>query len=196
MTRADMAEHLAGVARATFTPEAYTDLAEPGHTDGVERYLQAASWECAHISLLLERAAEAAGGWSYGPGSLWDATCRLQRAITAASEALQAKDVGRSAREFTAVALLWRALRDRQKEIDGLRQDVQLAATRQGEEAAEAQLTALAAAGERPKGVEWREEAARNFNLTDRAARRVWDAVAKDYPQLSSSQGKPKARRA
>lgn len=195
-TLAAMAEHLAGVARSTFTPEAYTDLAEPGHTDSVAKYLQAASWECAHLTSLLQSAAEAAGSWAYEPGSLWDAAMRFRIAIDSASSALQAGDVERVAREFTAVALRWHALRGRQLEIDGLQEDVQLAATRKGEERAEAQLKALATAGERPKGVEWRAEAVRSFNLTDRAARRVWDTVAQVHPQLSSTRGKPKTRRA
>lgn len=189
-----MTEHLAAEAKAGYSPEAYTDLYALGHTESVDRYLRAASWEVTHLHGLLSDAARLTGEWESGP--LSNLAFKLAGAVGRAHGALANNAVVEVAKEFTVVALLWKELRDRSDELAKLSGDVQRAATVTGEEAAEQQLRALAAAGERPVGEHWREAALVNFRpITARGARRVWDRVASDFMTLSSAAGKPKARR-
>ncbi|WP_374470299.1 hypothetical protein [Phenylobacterium sp.] len=193
----EMTAHLAARAREEFCPEAYAVHGAPGYADDITRYLRAAGWEHAHLAGLLADAARASGEWlPMAPGSLNELSSQLGWAIKWASEALAAGEVVHVAQAFTAVALHWAELRRRNAEVDRLAGDVQRSATLAGEAAAEAELRALAQAGERPVGNLWREEAQRKHTLTERGARRVWDAVATDYPALSSAAGKPKTRRA
>lgn len=192
-----MTAHLAAQARQNFSPEAYAVHGAPGYSDDVTRYLRAVSWEHAHLAGLLNDAVRASGQWlPMAPGSLNELSWQLGLAIKWADAALTSGDIGQAAQAFTAVALHWANLRRRQAEVDALAGDVQRAATLAGEEAAEAELRALVQAGERPVGRQWREEAARKHTLTERAARRAWDAVVTDFPTLASSAGKPKAGRA
>jgi hypothetical protein len=52
-----------------------------------------------------------------------------------------------------------------------------------------------ASKGEIPVGVRWKEHAKNTFNISGRQAVEAWDAVADEFPELSSPANKPKKRR-
>lgn len=192
----DMAEHLAAVARREFEPAAYTQPHARGATEPFEKYLRAAGFELGYVSLLVERASRASGDWSTRPGSLRELALNFRLAVGRAEEALAKGWVAEAAQSASAVAICWQQLRDRQAEVDALGEDVQRAATRKGEAAAEEELRALAAAGERPYRDVWSEDVQRRLAITQRGAKRVWEQVSKDFPHLSSTRGVPKRGRA
>jgi hypothetical protein len=176
-----------------FGPYAYVDQSMPGFNWSPDRYLDVAAAEAAKVIDLFTNASPAPEKWP--AGSIANLAALLLGAAIVARNSLEGGDPVRVARDFVPVALLWKHLRDRGPEVRSAEQDAQRVATRGGEAAAEDHLRSLASVGENVVGVDWRVQAGFDFLLTKRAARRVWDKVATDFPYLSSSKGKPKARR-
>lgn len=188
-----MTQHMAEKARESFSPEAYAEHGAPGYSDDVRSYLRAAGWEHTHLAALLNDATRAAGEWpDMEPGSLHDLSFKFGLAIKKADRALASGDIERTAQGFTAVALLWAELRRRQREVESMGADVQRAATATGEEAAEKELQALAAAGGRPYRDDWMDAARKRHTLGVNAVRRVWTRVVGAHPELASTRGKAK----